>query len=243
MTGGWALARGTGWAWGALRDAWRSLPREAWRAWGAVLVGGGLLCAAATAGITLLARARLGAGLQTWDAALLDRVVTAGPLAFDAAIWWEAFGASSMLIPVVLGAAGWALWAGRPLLCLTFAAAYLLAKPIVLVGWQVWDRARPTVVLNGIAAPPLHSFPSGHAVQTAAIYGLILFLWMRASGSVVERVLVAVLWAALLAMVCLARLRLGTHWPSDVLAGALIGTILLAVLALALGAAEARGGR
>lgn len=241
--GEWALAAGARDLWGRLRAGWRTLPRAAWRRWFGWLLAGFGVCCVLSASLTLLARGRVDAGLQAWDHAQLMRLVERGPLSFHDALWWEAFGASSMLIPVVLTSVVLALRAGRPLLGLTLAASYVLAKPLVLVGWQLWNRARPADVANGIASPPLHSYPSGHAVQTAAIYGLLVYLWLRRSGSWIERGVAVLLWAALVAVVGLARLRLGTHWPSDVLAGTGIGIAWLAALLVALRRGEAAGGR
>src|SRR6185436_8524286 len=107
----------------------------------------------------------------------------------------------------------------RPLLALTFPVAYVLQRPLVLLGWWVWNRQRPKWIAGGIAAPELHSFPSGHVALMLAVYGLLAYLWARASRSAAERVLVVALLACLLVTVGWARLRLGTHWPSDVLAG------------------------
>jgi undecaprenyl-diphosphatase len=75
-----------------------------------------------------------------------------------------------------------------------------------------------------------------------AVYGLLAYLWFRASRSTVERVLVVVLTTVLLGVTGWARLRLGAHWPSDVLAGYLIGAVWLASVIVALRQAERAGG-
>ena len=61
-----------------------------------------------------------------------------------------------------------------------------------------------------------HSFPSGHAARAALIATLAL-LW-----SPIAIGLMLALWAFL---VSLARIAMGVHYPSDVLAGALLGLI------------------
>lgn len=60
------------------------------------------------------------------------------------------------------------------------------------------------------------SFPSDHAAMFFGLATGILLVW-RTAG------LVAMVWAAL--VVCLPRLYLGEHWPSDILAGALLGIL------------------
>lgn len=224
-------------------EGWRASPPAARTGWLAALAGGFLLALAVMAALTALARGRVDEGLQEWDQRVLENIVSGPYLSFHAAMWWEAFGASSILIPVAVTASALAIRARRPLLSATLAASFLLAKPIILVGWTRWDRARPDLVADGIAAPPLHSYPSGHSLQTAAVYGLLFFLWIRASRSWGERAVAVAAWAGLVVIVGLARLRLGVHWPSDVLAGSAAGVAWLVALVVALRVAEARGGR
>jgi len=113
----------------------------------------------------------------------------------------------------------------------------------VLLGWHTWDRPRPHLIAGGLASPGFHSFPSGHISQVVVSYGLFVYLWARATRSRSERAVAVLLLLALVAVVGLARLRLGAHWPSDIVAGALIGAAWLASVIAALRAAEARGGR
>jgi membrane-associated phospholipid phosphatase len=110
---------------------------------------------------------------------------------------------------------------------------------VLWAGWLLWGRARPDLVAGGIAAPGLHSFPSGHILHTVAVYGFLAYLWCRATSSWAERALVVILYLAFNLAVAVARLVLGAHWPSDTLAGALIGLVWLLVGIVALRRAEA----
>jgi len=240
--GGWALRRGAVDLWRRFRASAARVPRAAWVRWGVALGIGALLCAALMAALTLLARDLQERGMQAWDRAVLLRIEKL-PFPFDAAVWWEAYGASSVLIPLVATALVVAVRAERPVLAANLLASFLLAKPIFGVGWRMWDRDRPDLIAGGVAAPSLHSFPSGHAMQTAAIYGLLLYLWLRRSGSALERVLGVAAWLALVVVVGVARLRMGAHWPSDVIAGSLVGVAWLVALLVALRRGEAAGGR
>lgn len=72
-----------------------------------------------------------------------------------------------------------------------------------------------------------YAFPSAHAASGVALYGLLaLFLLRRLDG----RPRVAVCAVALLGVVSLGltRVYLGAHYPSDVLAGWLVGTLVAA---------------
>jgi undecaprenyl-diphosphatase len=75
-------------------------------------------------------------------------------------------------------------------------------------------------------------------VLTLSVYGLLAFAWCRRSTSLPERTLVVLLTAAWCGAAGFARVRLGSHWPSDVIAGAMLGTAWLIVLILALRQAE-----
>jgi membrane-associated phospholipid phosphatase len=77
---------------------------------------------------------------------------------------------------------------------------------------ELWPR----LVLQGGS-----SFPSGHAIASAAFYPLLAWLATRAHPRL--RPAALALAAALAAFVGLGRLYLGLHWPTDVLAGWMLG--------------------
>lgn len=208
------------------------LPRGAFSRWVATLLAGFMLCAALSAAITLVAK-RNGGPLTEWDARWL-LWWEQGPVSFSNAILLESFGNLAYMVPLTLAAAVVAARHGRALLALSFPVAYLLQRPLVLLGWWIWERQRPTLIAGGIAAPGLHSFPSGHVALMLSVYGLLAWLWWRASRSVVEKLLVIMLLAALLLVTGAARVRLGSHWPSDILAGYAIGGgwVLTVIVAL-----------
>ena len=171
------------------------------------------------------------------------RAVERGPVSFSNAILLESFGNLAYMVPVTVAATVVAARAGRPLLALTFPVAYVLQRPLVLIGWWTWNRPRPAFLAGGIAAPPLHSFPSGHVALMLAVYGLLAWLWIRSTRKAAERALIVLLLTMLLLTVGWARLRLGTHWPSDILAGYIIGAAWLASVVSAVARAEGAGGR
>jgi membrane-associated phospholipid phosphatase len=236
----WAVVRGAQDLWRRLRADARTIPAGAWWGWAGILVGGMLLCAALSVTMTLLARGQREYGLQAWDERWLQWVEQHGPMKFPDAVLAESPGNLAYLIPLTLVAAIIAIRRHRPLVAFTVLVAYWGVRPIVLAGWMTWDRARPTLIADGVAAPGLHAFPSGHAALSVAVYGFLAYLWVRASGSRVERVIAVALAAAWVAMISLARVRLGSHWPSDVLAGATIGSAWLAVVIMAFRRAERR---
>jgi membrane-associated phospholipid phosphatase len=90
-------------------------------------------------------------------------------------------------------------------------------------------RPRPPVARLDVA-PPTSSFPSGHTAAAVALYGVIavMVLWMFGRRWA-TRVAVAVL-CCVPVFVGLSRLYRGMHYPSDVLAGALMGGLWLLIV-------------
>ena len=85
-------------------------------------------------------------------------------------------------------------------------------------------RARPDVVVH-LVDVSTYSFPSGHALLSASIYLTLGALLARQfPQSALRRYFIAVA-ASITVLVGLSRVYLGVHWPSDVLAGWLVGAL------------------
>jgi undecaprenyl-diphosphatase len=102
-------------------------------------------------------------------------------------------------------------------------AAALLSASLALLANQavahVWDRPRPfaahPLATHLFAAPsPDPSFPSDHAAAAFAIAVAILVFSRRAGAA----------FLAAATLIAVSRVVVGLHYPSDVLAGAAVGT-------------------
>lgn len=232
----WALWRGSRSMWSRAVEGWERVPAARRIAWIRALLVGFTLVLLVTVALTLAARHLDAAGALAWDERLLRRIVDWDGFTLFDAIWVDAFGSSAMIVPLGLVAVVLAARAKRTYFAASVLAAYVGAKAFIFLGWDIWDRSRPELILGGATHPPSshNSFPSGHVLQVVAIYGLFVYLWVRNSRSTAEQVLAWLLLAALAAVASLGRLRLSTHWPSDMIAGILLGAAWLTALILAL---------
>lgn len=91
-------------------------------------------------------------------------------------------------------------------------------------------RVRPDVPW-ALAHELTFSFPSGHSVFAVVLYGTLVYLGMRHLPRVWERVGIVIAALALVFGIGYSRIYLGVHYPSDVAAGYLVGTVwLIAVM-------------
>jgi membrane-associated phospholipid phosphatase len=128
----------------------------------------------------------------------------------------------------------WVLYLLAALLCAwtwrvhTYTSRALWAMATMAIGWalsavikDVVQRARPEV------SEPIHissgySFPSGHTTNgTIAITAAIVLVWPLLSTR--WRPVAVVLGTLLVTITCLDRVFVGAHFPSDVIAGVLLG--------------------
>jgi undecaprenyl-diphosphatase len=104
----------------------------------------------------------------------------------------------------------------------------LWAFATLMAGWFVGyaskllvQRARP-VVADPVSHAPGYSFPSGHALDDTVFAAVMVFLLWPLLSRTARRVAV-VAATALVLLVGADRIFLGAHFPSDVLAGVVLG--------------------
>jgi undecaprenyl-diphosphatase len=134
-----------------------------------------------------------------------DVMLLASALGAGGFVWWV-----TALITMVFPRKRAAAWRLLLAVIFTFVLNDVILKP-------VFDRPRPFLVDAGItvidAKPTSGSLPSGHAAM--AVAGAIAGSRMLPGSAWV--------WWPLAVLVAVSRVYIGVHWPSDVLAGAVIG--------------------
>ncbi len=189
-----------------------------------------LLAAVLLLGLTvgagaLVTRAATGTGLEQVDAGADEWFAERRTPALDAASdsadelgnTWVVVGVGVLAAAAAAGTAR--RW--RPALVLGAALAGELA--IFLTSTALVDRPRPPVEHLDAELPPTSSFPSGHTAAAICLYGGIAALVLAATRAW-WRWLVLVAAVVLVAVVAVARLCRGAHFPTDVL-----GSVLFAV--------------
>ena len=91
------------------------------------------------------------------------------------------------------------------------------------------DRPRPSVP-HLDEAPPTSSFPSGHTAAAVCFYGSIAAIILWHSRHRWIKVAAVVIGAAVPLLIAGSRVYRGMHYPTDVLAGMLLGAIWLTVV-------------
>jgi undecaprenyl-diphosphatase len=85
-----------------------------------------------------------------------------------------------------------------------------------------FDRPRPQL-FEWLTVPSSSSFPSGHAMSSAIVYFTVAYLIARLEKRRWMRTLTILSSLLLVLLISVSRLYLGVHYPSDVLAGVIIG--------------------
>jgi undecaprenyl-diphosphatase len=139
-----------------------------------------------------------------------------------AALDLTALGSATVLGLVVAAIAGFLLLQGMSRTATLVVAA--CAGGWILNGWlkELFQRARPDVVPHLRDVYTL-SFPSGHAMTSAAVYLTLGALLMRIAERRATKIYCMSAAAVVTFLVGASRIYLGVHYPTDVLAGWLIG--------------------
>ena len=135
-----------------------------------------------------------------------------------------ALGGFTILTGLTLASDGMMLLLRRPRLALiTFLAISggMIASDLLK---QTFARPRPDLVPHGVVVTSA-SFPSGHAMMAAVVYLTLGVLLARTQSSHAVRIYLIAISMSITLLVGVSRVYLGVHWPTDVLAGWMLGAV------------------
>ncbi len=202
-----------------------------WRQrWGTLLVGWAFAFAFGTLFAAWLTRLGDWNRGFAWERALLTAIHRPLPHVIDVVVTnvqW--FGTNLTLIPAVAIAALW-LWvkARRPRLAMRLlivqTGAYLLVPSLK----AIFERERPAL-FERRGWYTWSAYPSGHSITSIAVLLTIAIMLHKERGWLWPYFVV--IPVSLLSIY--SRLYMGVHWPTDVVAGVLVGAIWLAMSMIA----------
>ena len=200
---------------------------------GVFLVAGLALVTLAAAGFALIADAVVEGHTQQFDDGILRWMGANGAPWLDmAALEVTALGARMVVYMVVLVASAF-LWQSRHHYSAALLWVSVIGAGLINTVLKVsFNRPRPDVFPWRTQHVGLASFPSGHAMTSIVVYGTLAFLIARLAPTAWLKRLVWALAAAVVVLVGLSRLYLVVHYPSDVVAGFIIGGAWAIVCAL-----------
>ncbi|WP_445634450.1 Phosphatidic acid phosphatase type 2/haloperoxidase domain-containing protein [Nostoc sp. DSM 114161] len=159
--------------------------------------------------------------IQKLHTPLLDRVIVG--ITF--------FGEPLVLLLISLGVEINLLYDDRRWQATTLGIATSGAMVLMALLKLLFGRARPTLwkwIIN-VGHP---SFPSGHAMLSLVVYGLIAYLFAKQYPQWQKQIFT--LTAILILAIGFSRLYLGVHWPTDVFVGYAVGLLCLATCIITL---------
>ncbi|MEP6990755.1 MAG: phosphatase PAP2 family protein [bacterium] len=190
---------------------------------GIFLIVGAVIATIGTLAFAELAERVLAGGTQAFDVAILEWLHAHQSKPLTAVMVEMTYLGTGTVVLVVIGVAALFLWHTEH----KHSARLLLAATIgnILLNGAlklVYHRPRPTVFVWETTAVS-SSFPSGHAMSATVVYGTVAYLLMRLQKHHWARMLTLTGAIVLILLICLTRLYLGVHYPSDVLGGIIVG--------------------
>ena len=137
-------------------------------------------------------------------------------------------GSHKFLIPANLLLIGYFLFIRKySWFSIRVAVIALSSLALMLLLKSLFRRKRPLSPL--IKAVKGLSFPSGHAITAVTFYGLVIYILSNLTSPGIVLYLLITFFVMLIIMIGFSRVYLRVHYPSDVLAGFIIGLMWLII--------------
>ena len=90
-------------------------------------------------------------------------------------------------------------------------------------------RSRPDVIMISESS---FSYPSGHAMASVTMYGLIIYLLIKSDLKNWQKIIYSLFLLFLIIGICISRIYLGAHYFTDIFGGVLLSLILLILFSI-----------
>ena len=70
------------------------------------------------------------------------------------------------------------------------------------------------------------SFPSGHSMVSIALYGILIYIVNKNVKNKALKIILTILLSSMILFIGLSRIYVGVHYPSDVLSGYILATVI-----------------
>jgi undecaprenyl-diphosphatase len=200
-----------------------ALARNVYATFGILLLAGAAVAIGGTYAFAEFAGHVQSGKTQQFDDAVLRWIGAHRPEVLEPLMLEITFlGTGSVVIVLVL-VSGLFLWLSNhkysTILLLIATTGGILLNNLLKAGF---GRPRPQVFDWGTHAVTW-SFPSGHAMSAAIVYGTVAYLAARLQKRRWHRAVTMLAALIIILLIAVSRLYLGVHYPSDVLAGIIIG--------------------
>jgi undecaprenyl-diphosphatase len=135
-----------------------------------------------------------------------------------------ALGGSTVLGLVVVVVVGFLVLQARYRTAAVVAITSISGELLNAAMKHLFDRPRPSIVPH-LRTVYTTSFPSGHAMESAIVYLTLGAILMRAAESRFTKAYILGVAVLLTILVGISRVYLGVHYPTDVIAGWIIGFV------------------
>ena len=200
-----------------------ALARNFYAAFGIFLSVGALIAVAGTYAFAKFASHVKSGRTQAFDDAVLQWVGQHRTPKLEPVMVEITFLGTGTVVLMLVAVSGMFLWLSRhkysALLLLISTTGGIVLNNLLKAGFE---RPRPQIFDWGTHVVSW-SFPSGHAMSAAVVYGTVAYLAARLQRRHWHRVVTLLAALVLIVLIAASRVYLGVHYPSDVLAGIIIG--------------------
>ncbi len=162
-----------------------------------------------------------------FDQAVADALhAAATPFATKVFLGITALDSAEAIVPISLVVTGLLAWCRRWLYASGWLVALVGVVALNLLLKQIFERPRP-IFADPIIVETSYSFPSGHAMDSLVVYGMLAYFALLFIEPWRARMGILFGAALLVILIGFSRLYLGVHYFSDVIAGFAAGGVWL----------------